>query len=264
MRRIPRRAFCCFVLVTIAWGCGSETYQQRFEESKKFYAYRERLNQLLSPKWSAAGVSWCPPKQFQLIPPRPKPRRKKQENEETERDPRQPTFAEIELPGLLGAWQADLHLSGGQGSAKGFLYLASNLELLRKKVPDEKAKFFNDHIIRTIATALQEKVPPLDKLGVFEVPKGEAFVERRKFRVFRPGFKATVDDKEYRIAIFAYMPEQSQIQISIVLAIPADVSPSEKIDAAIDLSLETLEADKQLPAGAAAPGPKPAAGPRNL
>ena len=57
-----------FLLVA---GCGYAEYEARLAETKKYYAYLEKIEQSLSGKWSAAGnlMDLRVPNQFIPIPP---------------------------------------------------------------------------------------------------------------------------------------------------------------------------------------------------
>jgi hypothetical protein len=250
------RAWLCVCLLSLTAGCGKERYEQRFEETKHYFAHLDTLNQQLSPTWHGQSVEMRVPKPFQPIAGRPK---RTSSAEDAEGDPRQPTFAKVELAGLQGAWQCDISPGAGKEAAKGYLYVLSNYELLGKKGEAEKAAGFNNDVVRTIATALQQPVPDVGKLPSSEFPPGEAYVEKRKFRMVKPGFPAIIDDKDYRVQIYSYWkeataasPEKSSAQVSLVLVIPVD-APTDKITKALDASLETLRVTKDRPP-AAGPG----------
>ena len=146
-------------------GCGRETYLERFDETKRYFAYEDKLNQYLTRvAWAGKSFQLRVPKQFQPIAT--KTTKKGEEAAEEERDPRQPKFAELEFPGLQGAWQANFPLTGGAGSGEGYLYLCSNYDLLAKKGDEVKAKTFNADVIQRVATAFgqQALTPPLSKI----------------------------------------------------------------------------------------------------
>jgi len=257
---IPRRlAGACMVILGVVAGCGVDTYQSRYEETRRYYAYLDKLNHVLGSPWSGQGVTLRVPKQFQLLPapappkePPPKEKDKDKDKDKDqdkdatpappERDPRQPTFAPIDLPGLQGAWRASLNLAANEGRAPGYLYVLSNYKLIAEGEPKAKEADFNRDVVETIAKAINQPVPDLDKVPIVQHPKRgvEAYVTPLKYKVVNPGLPATVEDKEYRIQIYAYAQAKPPSQISIVLIVPQDLSPSEKLEQAMDLCLETL------------------------
>jgi len=254
MTSLPRLAVVCLVLLAMSAGCGRETYLERLDETKRYFAYEDRLNQNLTRvAWRGQNFLLRVPKQFQPITPKSKP------GAEGE-DPRQPTFAELDLPGLQGAWQASLPLTGGEGNGPAWLYLCSNFELLGKKGDEDKAARFNKDIILKTATALgqQQKVPPLEKLPTYEVPpKGEeAFVDKLKYRIINPGIPANVDDKAYRVRIYCYKKEKSPAQITLIFVLPDNAVQAAKLDRAIDMSLATLQVTQDKPAPTPVQGSK--------
>jgi len=243
------------IVAAVAAGCGRDAYERRLEESKRWFTYIDKLNQNLAPQWIGRGVKLRVPIQFQVIPgPKPKPKKgaaKGGGNDAPkdagdppaeERDPRQPTFADITLPGLVGAFSTKL-ATAGKGHEMGYLYVLTNGELLGRKGSDEKAAQFNNTVIHTIAQAVGQPDPPLEKLANNSVPKADpkdAWVPKRTFKMIRPGFPASIPpEKDYRIEI--YNCKEQKNEVSIVYVLPENVSPAEKLATNIDLSLETLE-----------------------
>jgi hypothetical protein len=251
----PRLAVVCLVLVGMSASCGRATYLERLDETTRYFAYEDRLNQNLTRvAWRGQNFLLRVPKQFQPITPKSKP------GAEGE-DPRQPTFAELDLPGLQGAWQASLPLTGGEGNGPAWLYLCSNFELLGKKGDEDKAATFNKDVILKTAIALgqQQKVPPLEKLPTYEVPpKGEeAFVDKLKYRIINPGIPFNIDEKAYRVRIYSYKKDaKSPAQISILYVLPDNAVQAAKLDGAIDMSLATLQVTQEKPAPTQVQGAK--------
>jgi hypothetical protein len=238
-------------------GCGRETYERRLDDSKRYFTYLDKMNQNLSPPWGGKGVRLRVPIQFQEIPgPKPKPKKKAAgkgnakdapEPPGDERDPRQPNYADLTLPGLQGAFSSKL-ATAGKGREMGYLYVLTNGELLGKKGSDEKAAQFNNTVLHTIAQAVGQPDPAPDKLGTNSVPKGEPWVAKRTFKMVRPGFPAAIYDKDYRIAVYSCKDQKNEV--TLVYVLPENVSAAEKLPANIDLSLETLQITKS----AAVPG----------
>jgi len=270
MRTVVPFCVAGVIVAAFAAGCGREAYERRLDESKRYFTYLDRLNQNLSPQWIGRGVKLRVPKQFDLIPgPKPKPKKgtaKGGGNDapkdaadpppDQERDPRQPIFAEITLPGLVGAFSTKLAMAG-KGREMGYLYVLTNGELLGRKGSDEKAAQFNNTVIHTIAQAVGQPDPPPEKLATNSVPKGEPWVPKRPFKMVRPGFPASIEGKDYRIDV--YNCKEQKNEVSLVYVLPENVSPTEKLASNVDLSLETLQITGRS-AAAGSPEAKAAAG----
>jgi hypothetical protein len=259
MNRTRRITILGLLIAAALAGCGRETYLERFDDTKRYFAYEDKLNQYLTRvAWAGKSFQLRVPKQFQPIAT--KTTKKGEEAAEEEKDPRQPKYAELEFPGLQGAWQANFPLTGGAGSGEGYLYLCSNYDLLGKKGDEVKAKTFNADVVQRVATAFGQQAftPPLSKIPIFEFPPKaeEAFVDKRKFHVLSPGIPALVNDKQYRVRIFSYKKEKSPAQISLVYVLPDNIVQASTLDKAIDLSLETLVVTQEKPRSGTAKGAK--------
>jgi hypothetical protein len=247
MISFPRFAAIGFLLLIAGVGCGRETYVARLDETRRYFAYEERLNQNLTPvAWAGRGFVLRVPKQFVPIT-----NKSKAAEGSEDRDPRQPTFAEgLELPGLQGAWQANFQLTGEGGNGPGWLYLCSNYDFLAKKEDAGKAAGLNAEVILLLAKAVgQQQAKSIEKLPLYEVPprSEEAFVEKRQFHALNPGIPALIDDKQYRIRIYTYAKEKSPAQICLIYVLPDNVVQASNLDRAIDMSLETLVVTRDKP-----------------
>jgi hypothetical protein len=246
------------VLAAVSAGCGRETYERRVEESKHYFTYLDKLNQNLSPPWVGRGLKLRVPKQFQVIPP-PAPSAKKSPGKkgaakeaaedppaEQQRDPRQPSYADITLPGLQAAFSTQLSV-GGKGHEAGYLYVLTNAELLGKKGSDEKAAQFNHDVIHVIAQAVGAPDPPSEKLATKPIPdpKLEAWAAKRTFKMVRPSFAASIEGKDYRIDVYNCKDQKNEV--TLVYVLPENVSPAERLNSNIDLSLETLQITQVTP-----------------
>lgn len=251
----PRLIAVSFALLLLVGGCGHDTYEQRMEETRKYFAYLDRLNMYLDHSlWKGQNVDLKVPNQFKLIPA---PAKAKGEETAPDKDPRQPPFAESPIPGLQGSWKADLALSGNEGRGVGYLYVFSNFEALGQKGGEEKAAEFNTALLKTIATDVGQPVPEVGKIVSHTVPKNlsDAYVEQRTFKMLQPPIPANLNDKPYRIQVYSYQKEKSPAQISIVLVLPENTSPNEKLERAMDLCLETFEITLEKPVKMPGQGP---------
>lgn len=116
-------------LTVFVSGCGYADYELRLTESKNYYAYLDKVEQSMAPKWVAAGnlMDLRVPKQFLMIPPPPPPP-KDEENPEPPIDQRQPDYVNLTFPGMFGAWEASFKgtSNGKGGELKGYIYALSN------------------------------------------------------------------------------------------------------------------------------------------
>jgi hypothetical protein len=217
-----------------------EKFRAQSAAAQRARAYEDRLNEYLSPvTWAGNGVELRVPKEFQPITAQAIPG--------DHRDPRQPRYMDLEFPGLLGAWEATFPPSRGQREERGWLYLCGNNEFLAKR-EEAKATSFNSTLIHRIATAVGMPDPPPEKLAAYEVPRpgDEEFVEKRQFRVVKPGFPASVGDRDYRILAYIYFGDTSPDRLALVYVLPDEIS----LDRAIDMSLQTLSVNQdRSPAG---------------
>ena len=90
------------LLAGVVSGCGSEKYQERLDASSEYFKYRREVDSILETRWWQAGtfgLQFRVPRGFVEIP-----------GPETEEDPdiRQPDFLPRPLPGLVGAWEAEV------------------------------------------------------------------------------------------------------------------------------------------------------------
>src|SRR5690606_26894491 len=115
----------------LAAGCGAETYRSRLNDTAQYFTYQQKLREELGAARSELGVTYQPPKQFRWIDPPPPP--EVDENGEPvsvdgAEAPRQPHYLGLELPGLLGAWEAtvDAEVGGQDEPRKAYLYLLGN------------------------------------------------------------------------------------------------------------------------------------------
>src|SRR5579863_2017254 len=202
----PRCVVVGLVVLSVSAGCGRTAYLERLDQTRRWFAYQDRLNQYLDTiAREGKNVRLRAPKAFHAIEPG-----KTKSGEESGRDARQPKWAELDFDGLQGAWQASLPLTGNEGYGPAWLYLLSNYDLLAKKENAAKAADFNNDVIRRIAKAVGEAVP--EKLQVHDVPfkRGEdSYIEKMTFHAILPGIADRIDDKPYRIRIYNYQKPKS-------------------------------------------------------
>lgn len=275
-----RRWFALLSLLLLA-GCGADLYEERLENTKIAFAHIDLLNQHLQSLWTdgdGVGVRLRVPQQFGLLPPpaKPdpfaKPAAKPAEGAEAGgngegdappeiHDDRMPAYMNVDLPGLRGAWKAEVNINAENNvAARGdaFVYVMSNHHLADKL--DEAEKFSQD-FIKALAEAAH--VPPPEETAwetlTFPAKKGQ-FVKPRKYSRVGIDPDEPVGDLVRQFSI--YIHTDNKVQVIVLFVLPKDVdNTSEKFAERIPLCLETLEASNQLiKPTATGGGPAPASG----
>lgn len=293
---LPARVLVGFALAAL-WlaGCGAEAYEQRLKNTGLLFAHIDLVNQNLQGAWGdpETGVSLRAPLQFAVLPPPakteadPAAEKKKpakdaakpeanadsgaepaakeegaEEEEEVVPDDRQPTYINIGLPGLRGAFKATVKLINDKDSkaeGEAFLYVLTNHDLAEQP---EQAKEFEQEFIKMLTEALHVSVEPED-WGKGRFPPGDpatnGFVRPLDYKI------VTVTSAEeiagYTRTFSAYMYELGDIQVIVLFVLPADTDTSENFARRVPLCLETLGVTGRLappvkggiPAGTAAP-----------
>lgn len=257
---------CCLMMIT---GCGLQNYEKRLEETKKYYAYLEKIDTNLAPAWKDGPVDELRvPMQFRPIR---KPAPVKNENGELEDDPidpRQPNYIALSLPGLLGAWEApfDVVVDGTKQQRKGYIYVVSNYSMFNSELASQAPDFMRT-LLGTISDRLS--LPPVEltqgRREQFPKIKADAYTAQNTFDLFE--FKSEellVDGVPYTIDVYTNL--QKDMQVDILLVLPVGIDSQARMMERVPLMLERLKIDpKKRPArasGKAAPGtatPAPAA-----
>jgi hypothetical protein len=274
-----RRWFAMLSVLLLA-GCGADLYEERLENTKVVFARIDLLNQHLQSLWTdgdGVGVRLRVPQQFGLLPPPAKPDPSAQPaakpaegdeaagNEEGAaeaeiHDDRQPAYMSVELPGLRGAWKAEVNINAENNVAvkgEAFVYVMSNHHLADKV---EEAEKFSQEFIKALAEAAH--VPPPDETAwetlTFPAKKGQ-FVKPRKYNKVGIDPDEPVGDLVRQFSMYIYT--DGKVQVIVLFVLPKDVdNTSEKFAERIPLCLETLEASNQLVKPTAGGGPAPTSG----
>ncbi|HEY3968683.1 MAG TPA: hypothetical protein VGM05_29310 [Planctomycetaceae bacterium] len=241
-------------------GCGADTYEERLKNTRAMFAHQEQLNANLTGAWGdqETGVSLRVPLQFVMLPPPVKPApdpaaeaakaaakkkgEKVEEEEEVELiDDRQPSYMNLGLPGLRGAFRAPLNAIGDNNAlieGDGFLYVLTNHHLADQA---DQAKEFEKQVIQTLSEALHKIVEPSDWKDDHFPPDAKA---KASFVKSVPYKNVTLTSDEEIAGYFreftAYLYEQGDIQVVVLIVLPKDVEPSAKLAERIPLCLETL------------------------
>lgn len=248
----------CLIALGVV-GCGVETYERRLEATRQFYAYLEKLDQNLVSAWQAAPIDVLRvPKPLQEIPA-PQPVKGPDGKMELPAvDPRQPTYVNLPIKGLIGAWTGPVDVGSGQQrrTATAYLYAATNYGMFLTEEAKDAGGYTRQ--LQTDMEAYLQASPADEPSMTF--PKGNQFVPRQTFDVtfFRP--QRTINDTRYIFEF--YSTRQSDNQVVLIFARPEGIDPRSKVSENLQLMLESMRvsADRPQPkqkgnTGPQAPGP---------
>jgi hypothetical protein len=167
-------------LAVLLGGCGWQTYESRLKDTVAYFEYIEKLDVNLQPTWSRMGVDYRVPQPFREIPA-PAVQEDEEGNEiPPEFDPRQPAFLEDELPGLIGAWQAEVDVrQQSEGKAPAYLYVLSNHSLWLDD--DDDAIEFHQQALDQIAHAFGTQFPSAESWVREDIPPDAANVDYQRY-----------------------------------------------------------------------------------
>ena len=233
-------------------GCGAEVYESRLNETKKYFAYLDRLNRELSPAWTGSGISYRAPQVFRPIPP-PRPEKDAEGNViEPTSDPRQPEFIEGELPGLVGTWQApvkaEAEVEGEREIVEvpAYLFLLSNYSLWADG-DIEKATGFADTAVRQISGDLIVRIAP-EMAKQTRYPSGTQgtnYVEPRQFTTWDVLPDKEIHGTKYTASVYVY--RAGDMQVVLLALLPRNTTSPPLLAEKVLLSLETLNVSNQKP-----------------
>ena len=253
---------CAAVLMT---GCGHKTYEQRLDESKRYFAYIEKLDSNLeglapggdgiTKKGSIEELR--PPRGFKLVKAPPLQKDENGDPVEPDVDPQQPNYLNIKLPGLIATWEAtlDVNSADGREKQKGYLYALSNAVLLGTG-KDEEAADFTKNVLGLLAGALRVPQPDPTAAERETYPRAKSYTQPNSFDVYR--FKADEIpglDVPYTVEMFCQLA--GEIQFCLLMVVPEATDSQANLSVRVPLMLERLKISSKRQA---AP-PKPGAGP---
>lgn len=262
-KRVSRLLLC--VALTVLAGCSVRVYEERLERTNTYFAYLNMLDANLGSEWADTygfGVGMRPPKPFALLPPPPAPT----EENPAPVDERHPTFLPgiTELPGLIGAWRAQLPTVGGQ-DVFAFLYVMGNQQRFLDKLTGEGGGPDPSDYLTDLEAMLQfsvlgrnDELPERntgDQDNVWyretipKSPRIEGYPKPKEFRAI--SFLPTEErldqfrGKPIRLQLFEYTPQDSSVQLAVLMVYPVNVE-GDPVEG-LRLALETLEMNEQPP-----------------
>jgi len=228
-------------------GCGTQVYEQRLQETARYYEYRQRVDDALEKVvWKQFGVEFRTPKGFRKIPG---------PTEEAPHDMRQPPFINRDLPGLLGAWQGQVRIDvpGLEAdSLRAFVFICTNhgrfLELDDENPPGE----LRNDVAEVLGPALGFDPPSVTPWTFEEVraPRGTAYVPRKTYDwILLDRVTRNIDDQEIEMDFRLYRFEVGEIQLVMISAIPQEdlLDPRERIYTKLEIAMETVQMTGDIP-----------------
>lgn len=256
------RAGGLFVLLLAIAGCGYAEYEVRLNESKKYYAYLDRIEQSLAPKWLVAGnlMDLRVPRQFTLIPPPAPIQNEEGKTEEPVIDPRQPNYLNLKLPELYGAWESKFTVARPDGTSEdrqGYIYVVCNYWYLSGERASDAGNFV-DELKSLMKQSLN--VEPTDERAEMQ-PTGIP-VYQQQFPYDVCSFKGVdIDGAKYTFDL--YSRTNGSVIAAIVIVLPEAMDSPQKVSERIPMMLGSFHFTKDPPrAGADKSAPaQPAAAP---
>lgn len=276
------RWWFAFAIVLVV-GCGSEVYQQRLQETIAYLEYQARISRELGPEWRGKNVHIRPPRQFELMPP---PQGHAEGHSDgaadvvsidASEDPRQPHYLDIELPGLVAAWEAHVEADTDEGPTQhsAYLYLLSNYDRAVQQQegqrgvgdPDDLITDFEDRLCRAVGVVLPEGDTGTGKERNQRyreiVPGGlpnSKYCAQQEFTAIHLAPEWTVTDVAIEMQVYQWAGRKTQIVVLMVF--PQGLSPHEALHDRLLLALETFRASDQHPTRPASTSSPSEAGPR--
>lgn len=238
-------------------GCGQQVYEQRLQESAKFFAYVQKVDSSVGPPWKNTPANPGPidqirvPLQFKEIK-KALPTKNPETGEmvEPEIDPRQPDYVPLELPGLVATWEAPCRVTvdGKSEIRKGYLYFLTNAYMFANADQSVRAPDFVKDLLALIADKLSLNAPdPVKDAQKEQYPRAQPFyVAQKSYDVYRLPDAFVKDGATYTMEI--YVQHAGPVEGVVLLALPVGMDSSEKMNERIPYLLETLKVSSKPPA----------------
>tara|TARA_R110002095_G_scaffold196031_1_gene174804 strand:+ start:2183 stop:3016 length:834 start_codon:yes stop_codon:yes gene_type:complete len=246
LQKIGGPVILLLTAVLIFNGCGTDTYEQRLKETEQYFAYVDARNKALSGNWSSPTVKMRIPVEFkQISAPTPAVTTTSEESEPADPepsqavDPRQPDYINLILPGLEGAWRADVPVDQDNETVErpAYLYVLSNHYLLQEKNMDAALNFYKDVENQFLVTF--NEFLNADKITTERFPKGKGYSEAKSFQVGTIEPETQIAGIPYEFQI--YLIEKGNNKVVILLVIPKNIARESKLKDHMDFSLETVD-----------------------
>lgn len=232
-------------------GCGTQTYEERLEQSRKYFEYRQSVDAVLQPRWWQAdgfGLQFRPLKDFVEIPA----------PAEGEADSRQPRFLPRPLRGLVGAWEATVpvDIEGSDVTEqRAWIFLCTNHDAFLQKEdnPLIEPEKFTDQMIEDIGFCLRYELPTEENPWPFveeRTPAGTRYVPVKDYVATMPPLEDRVNVDGSGEVNMSFMLNQytvEAIQLTLIAAYPTGIDTRYRIEGRIRTAMETLRMTNEIP-----------------
>ena len=228
----------CVSLIPWICGCGYAEYEARLAQTRTYYAYLDRIEQSLGPKWAVAGnvMDLRVPQPFIPIPP---PAAVENEDEKPPADPRQPDYINLNFPGLFGAWESVFKVAKGNGvteDLKGYIYVLSNYWELAGEHANDAGEFVN-RLNLYLADTLQISLP--EKPAAPETYPKTSPAYQTQFTYDVTSFKdKDINGTNYPFDV--YSRKSGSVIGVVIVVLPQGIEMQQKINERIPMMLATF------------------------
>ncbi len=260
---VTQLVWCSYILF-LASGCGSQKYEERLQNTVKYYQYLDVQNKNLAPAWALPNdaISYRVPKQFEVIPaPKPDDYNEEGELRPGKTDLRQPTkfIPGMTFNGLQSAWSVQIPIkqqnnstNEKQTSIPGYLYLLSNRDYFMDDDLAETAPEFTDKTLNDLANMLSASLPERDTWDEVKVPEKPVYSKQKNLQMLSLKSNKDVLSQGIPTGVRIYIYETGEIQTLLVFILPLAIEEEKKDDGnklleRIKMSLETLIASDKPP-----------------
>lgn len=245
------RILTSLLAAIILCGCGSQAYEERLEQSKKYFEYRQEVDAVLQTRWWQAGsfgLEFRPPKDFVEIPG----------PAEEEADNRQPTFLPRPLRGLVGAWEATVpvDIEGSEVTEqRAWIFLCTNHDAFLKKEDDPLVEpdKFTEQFIADLAFSLRYEAPTEEAPWPFveeRTPAGTRYVPVKDFISTNPPLEDRINIDGSGEVNMSFMLSQytvGSIQMTLIAAYPSGIDTRYRIEGRMKTAMEILRLSDEIP-----------------
>jgi hypothetical protein len=258
--RFPLAIVGTFFVVVSCCGCGVDKYEERLNESRKLFAEINEMEANLGREWSDKGVQIRMPRKFEPLPP-PEVETDEEGNVTySGPDPRQPHFSDEPLPGLIGAWKAEVgaDVDGEPKDLPAYIYLLSNHFLWAGGDPGAAAGF-HTLVLETVVNGIGLPSPEPTDWKAESFPPRPGMITQKTSQVWRSKTSRIIDETPGDVSL--HLLENGNMKIALIVVVPDTIDPSEKLPQRMELALQTIRIDKQEPGiGDGATGSQPSTG----
>jgi hypothetical protein len=239
-RVVHSAAVTALVAVAVLSGCGAQEYERRLAETTRYFDHLDLVESNLNPAWSSGPVTkFRTPKQYRLVNPPTEPGAP---------DLRQPPYAMLTLPGLVGAWEAPLSVDGQADRVTGYIYVLSNFEYWADSEKWRLAGQFNQDVSAAIAQALGVAPPKPEQWGEERLPRNPEFEQQKTYSTITLAPPMPINGVPMDFTL--YLQQAGDIQVIVMLATPKNVGALEKLNERIEMALSSLPVSSTKPTNA--------------